>query len=396
MKIKYLLILMLLISFGSIGAVAFTPGLPMIAQFFAISSAKAELTVTWYLFGYTIGQLLYGPLANRYGSKNTIVVGAVIEIIGAIGCIASYYANSFELLIVSRFIMALGAGGGLTMSFTISSTLCSHKENASVLSLLTIAFAITPGIGVFIGGVLVSYYDWISTFYFMVLYGFIILLLGRTLPEVFAEKKMDSLNPRKLLHNYLNQFNRPVIFGGLLMGSGTCIVYTFAALAPFIAMDVIGVTPQIYGLYNFIPVIGMLIGSLLASHFSKIYTPEKSIKLGLLTILAGVSLLFLGFVLFAHNILSLFVPMFVIYIGSSFLFGNGSALALRNADDKSNASALMSFINTSSAAIAVMLLAFFPIRTAIILPLLYLGYLLLGSIWFLLLQLKRLPVTNNK
>ncbi len=114
MKMKYLLILMLLISFGSIGAVSFTPGLPMIAPFFAISSQKSELTVTWYLLGYTIGQLLYGPLANRYGSRNTIIISAILEIIGATGCIASYHLHSFELLIISRAVMALGAGGGLT------------------------------------------------------------------------------------------------------------------------------------------------------------------------------------------------------------------------------------------------------------------------------------------
>lgn len=396
MKLRYLLILMLLISFGSIGAVAFTPGLPMITEFFVVSSATAELTVTWYLLGYTLGQLLYGPLANRYGSRNTIIIGALIEVIGAIGCIASHYIHSFELLIVSRFIMALGAGGGLTMSFTISSKLCSHKENARVISLLTIAFAITPGIGVFIGGILVSYYGWVSSFYFMLIYGVMILLLGRTLPEVVIENKMDALNPKTLLRNYLNQLKRPVIFGGLLVGSGTCIVYTFAALAPFIAMDAMGASPKIYGTYNFIPVIGMMLGSLLASYLSKAHTPEKSIKFGLFLGLAGVILLFFGFILFAHNILSLFVPMFIIYIGFSLIFGNSSALALRDTDDKSNASALMSFINMGSAVIVIMLLSFFPIHAIIALPVLYLGYLFLAVIWFLLLQVKHLPATDNK
>lgn len=389
MKMKYLLILMLLISFGSIGAVAFTPGLPMIAQFFAISSQKAELTVTWYLLGYTIGQLLYGPLANRYGSKNTIIIGAVLEIIGATACIASYYVHSFELLIISRAIMALGAGGGLTMAFTLASKLCTAKESAAVISLLSIAFAITPGIGIFIGGVLVSYYGWISSFYFMFAYGLVVLLLGRTLPEVFSTRKMDALNPKKLMHNYLNQVKRPVVLGGLLVGSTTCIIYTFSALAPFIAMQVIGVTPQAYGIYNFIPVVGMLSGSLLSSHMSKNYSPEKSIKLGLSIMLVGAFALFIMLSLFAHNALSLFAPMFIIYIGGSFIFGNGSALALRETNDKSNASALMSFINMGSTTICVLLIGVFHVHNAIVMPLLFLGYLFLGVIWYLLLLMKK-------
>ncbi|MCE3268500.1 MAG: hypothetical protein K0R49_752, partial [Burkholderiales bacterium] len=129
---------------------------------------------------------------------------------------------------------------------------------------------------------------------------------------------------------------------------------------------------------------------------SKIYSPEKSIKLGLFISLVGVFLLFLGFMLFAHHILSLFAPMFIIYIGFSFIFGNSSALALRGADDKSNASALMSFINMSSAVIVVMLLSFFPMHAIITLPAMYLGYLCLGIIWFLLLQVKHLPAVDNK
>lgn len=380
---------MLLISFGSIGAVSFTPGLPMIAQFFAIPSQEAQLTVTWYLLGYTVGQLLYGPLANRYGSKNTIVIGAILEIIGATGCIASYHLHSFELLIISRATMALGAGGGLTMAFTLASKLCAPKESAAVISLLSIAFAITPGIGIFIGGILVSYYGWISSFYFMFAYGIVILLLGRTLPEVFSQRKIDALSPKKLIQNYLNQIKRPVVLGGLLVGSSTCIIYTFSALAPFIALQIIGVTPQAYGMYNFIPVIGMLSGSLLSSHISKNYKPEKSIKLGLSIMFIGALALLIMLTLFAHDALSLFAPMFIIYIGCSFIFGNGSALALRDTEDKSNASALLSFINMGSTTIGVLLLGVFHVQSAIVMPLIFLGYLLLGVIWYLLLLIKK-------
>jgi DHA1 family bicyclomycin/chloramphenicol resistance-like MFS transporter len=385
MKRQYLIILMLLISFGSIGAVAFTPGLPMIAQFFAISNAKSELTVTWYLLGYTIGQLLYGPLLNRYGSKKTIGIMATIAAIGTIGCIQSHYTHSFGLLLLSRFIMAIGAGGGLTVSFAIASKLSAPKESAGVISLLTISFAITPGLGVFIGGILVNYYGWISPFYFMLVYSIIILFMSKMLPEVFAQKQLDALNPKKLFHNYINQFKRPVIFGGLLGGSGTCIIYTFAAVAPFIAIEIMKISPKTYGVYNFIPVIGMLSGSLLSRYLSNRYTPERIIKLGLFIGLVGVLLLFFSLTLFNHNALSLFAPAFLVYIGSSFIFSNSSALALREADDKSNASALMSFINMSSAVIMVMLLTFFPIHTPMILPLLYLGYIFLGTLWFLLL-----------
>mgnify|MGYP000458669448 CR=1 FL=1 len=384
MKIKYLIILMLLISFGSIGAISFTPGLPLIANFFSINSQQAGLTVTWYLFGYMLGQLLYGPLANRYGSRTTIILASTIEIISAIMCIASSYIHSFELLLIGRFCMALGAGGGLTMSFIISSKICHEKEHARVISLLTIAFAITPGLGVFIGGFLVSHCGWVSSFYFMLIYGISILILGSLLPEVVHNKVLDALAPKRLINSYINQFNRQVVFGGLLVSSGTCVVYTFAALAPFIAMNIIGITPEQYGIYNFVPVIGMVIGSLLANYLGKIFEPKKSIKIGLLISLFGVIILFMSLKTYPHLVISLFAPMFLIYIGFSFIFGNGSAIALSSSKDKSNASALMSFVNMSYAVIIVMVLGLFPIHSALILPLLFIIYITFGIVCYFL------------
>ena len=116
---KNLLILTLLISFGSIGAVFFTPGLPEIVQHFHITSGKAELTITWYLIGYSVGQLLYGPMAHTLGGCRTILVGALLALLGSVICIISGIENSFIGLLMGRTIMGAGAGSGLKMTFTI-------------------------------------------------------------------------------------------------------------------------------------------------------------------------------------------------------------------------------------------------------------------------------------
>ena len=385
MKAKHLFILMLLISFASIGAVAFTPSLPQIATFFNISNQKAELTVTWYLVGYALGQLLYGPLANRYGSTKTIMIGSIIEIIGAIGCILAAPAHSFVMLIISRCIMALGAASGLKMTFTLSSKLCNVNESARVMSLLTMAFAITPGLGVFIGGILVTYFNWTSSFYLMVAYGLMILLLSRSLPEVYQIKDLQALQLKILLHNYKKQFqSNSVIFGGLLVGLGSCVVYSFTALAPFIAMDTMGISPTLYGMYNFIPVVGILIGSLASNHLGKIWSPKTSLKFGLSISTVGVLLLIALLYLFP-NVISLFAPMVIIYFGLSFIFGNSAALALQHTEDKGNASAVMSFINMGSAFIVVMALGYIHTHSIMLLPLVFLGFMILGAIWYKLL-----------
>jgi len=386
MKKSQVLAIMLLISFGSIGAVAFTPGLPEIANYFGVSTSTADLCVTWYLIGYTIGQLFYGPLTNRFGSRKTIIIGAIVEIIGAIGCIVSAPTHSFTLLLIARATMAVGAGSGLTLAFILTSKLAAPDKSARTISLLTIAFAVTPGLGVFAGGILLEYFSWTSSFYLMCVYGVLILAIGLALPEVIQEKNIKALHPITILTHYFAQLKSlPVILGGLLVGSGTCFVYTFAALAPFIAMDIMHMSTAQYGTYNFIPVAGMIIGSLLANLMGKKHSTTTMLKIGLTVTALGVIGLVACLNLLPQNYLSLFAPMFVIYIGLSFVFGNSSALALSKATDKSNASAMMSFINMGSAVVVVSILALLNNQNIMLLPTLFAIFIIAGVIWFALL-----------
>src|SRR5271156_684920 len=114
-----LLTLLLMISFASVNAVLFTPALPNIAHFFAISDSTAQLTITWFLIGYALGQLLYGPLANRFGRKKALFVGIGLQIISSFICVASGLAHTYWLLVTGRLLLALGSGVGLKMAFTL-------------------------------------------------------------------------------------------------------------------------------------------------------------------------------------------------------------------------------------------------------------------------------------
>ena len=352
----YISVLALLISFGSIGAVCFTPGLPAIANYFSITDQEAQLTVTWYLWGYAFGQLLYGPLTNRFGSKAAVKIGAIMAMFGGILCVLSYFSHSFTLLLVARLIMALGAASGLKMTFTISNKLFSTEENARVLGLLTMAFAITPGLGVFLGGILVNLINWTAPFYLMIIYAFIILVLNKQLPEVYPLELRSTQGVSQIVKNYLAQFqNFNLICGGLLVGLGSCFVYIFAAISPFLIINIMQVSPERYGLYNFIPSLGILFGSLASSHLGKTWSPQKSLGLGLIASIFGSLFMLICIHFWKNNPFTIFIPITFIYFGLSFLFGNSAALALRNAKDVSNASAIMSFINMGSAFVATLI-----------------------------------------
>src|SRR5579872_5320134 len=162
-----LIVLLLLVSFGSVGAVLIAPALPAIQLFFNRSVGEAQLVITAYLAGYGLGQLPYGPMANGLGRKKTLMIGIIIAIFGSLLCVLSKTTHSFALLIFGRFVQALGACVGLKISFTMIADCFEQKEATRKVSQLIFAFAIMPGVAMAIGGWLTQMFDWQSCFYFL-------------------------------------------------------------------------------------------------------------------------------------------------------------------------------------------------------------------------------------
>src|SRR4029078_3396446 len=118
-KEPHIFILIIMCSFASMGAIIFTPALPEIGQFFHVAQGHSQLTISLFLLGYAIGQLIYGPLANRFGRKPAFFIGVFIATLGSLFSILSEPLQSFGLLIFGRVLEALGSSAGLVISFTI-------------------------------------------------------------------------------------------------------------------------------------------------------------------------------------------------------------------------------------------------------------------------------------
>ena len=363
--------LLLLISFASVNAVLFTPALPYIALFFNVTHAAAQETIVWFLIGYAFGQLLYGPIANRFGRKQALYMGISLQIISSLICILSGLIHVYSLLVLGRFLLALGSGVGLTMTFTLINECYESKIAAQKASYLMLAFAITPGVGVAVGGVLNMLYGWMSCFYAGAVYGLILLLCVTRLPETKKNLDLNALNISYLLKTYKNQFkNSQLILGGLLMAGATCVVYVFAATAPFIAIMIFGINSAEYGIANILPPIGMVLGSLVSAQLSKKYTIERVVQSGIIIAIVGVIIMLAGMLLKWPVLYCLFSPMIIIYFGLCFVFANASVLAMRNVSDKAHGSAVMSFMNMGAVTLLVLSLGLFPMKP-LLLPIMY-------------------------
>jgi MFS family permease len=355
--------LLLLISFASVNAVLFTPALPNIALFFGITEDKAQLTLSWFLVGYALGQLLYGPIANRFGRKPALYTGISLQIISSLLCVLSGYLHFYGLLIGARFLLALGSGVGLKMTFTLVNECYSPQIARQKISYLMLAFAITPGLGVALGGLLNTYWGWTSCFYAGFIYGLIMLILIIQLPETHKKLTLNALNINHLFQAYGSQFrNIRLIFCGFLMGSTTSFIYIFAAIAPFIAMNLFGMSSYEYGMANCLPPIGLIVGSLASARLSQEYSLHSMIQTGIWTVIMGVVLMFVMMLANISLIFSLFLPMMIVYCGLCFIMANTSVLAMEGVDDKAHGAAVMSFINVGFATLMVFGIAFFSIN----------------------------------
>jgi predicted MFS family arabinose efflux permease len=282
--------------------------------------------------------------------------------------------------------MALGASVGLKMTFTLISDCYTQTEATKLIASLLFAFAITPGLGVALGGFLVETFNWQSCFYFLAAYGVFLLLICMRLSETHLTLDKTALNLKTVLHNYYVQLNnRQLISCALLLGCGTATVYAFATLAPFIATKYLHLNPQQYGLYNLLPAIGMILGSPLASYLASRRSIFSNIKLGISIASLGVILMLITFAYGYINPCSLFLPMIIVYLGLSLIFTNASGLATSQASNKANASAMMNFINMATAVICVLLLGLIPNSPVLLMPFLYCGLMLASVIIFILL-----------
>lgn len=360
-KEPHIIILIIISSFASMGAVIFAPALPEIARYFHISEGHSQLTITLFLLGYALGQLIYGPLANRLGRKPAFYIGILIATLGSLISIASEPLHSFTALIIGRLLEALGSSAGLVISFTIIGDHYYPEQARRIVAYLMLAFAIVPGVATFIGGVLVTHYHWISCFYFLLVYGLLLFIPAYCLLETATELKKDALQLRQIIKNYRIAFNNKLLVTTtFFFGLSSMCVYIYVASAPFVAIDYLKISPQAYGLIGLIPFMGTALGSLISVRLSLLLSATALMRTGLIVNAISAILLTTLFYLGIINLTVLILCGFILMFGNCLLVGSGASIATSTSADKANASAIMNFINVGMVMLGTFILALAP------------------------------------
>jgi Bcr/CflA subfamily drug resistance transporter len=363
--------LIILSAFASMGAALITPALPSISQYFGISSGHAQLTVTAFLTGYALGQLIYGPLANRFGRKPTFYIGIDIATLGSLFSIMSAPTNSFDLMITGRLFEALGSSVGLVVCFTIINDFYFPEQARKMIGFMSLAFAIVPGVAIAIGGFITQYLQWLFCFYFLFIYGFMLILPAVTLPETITQYDKNALHGKYLLSGYLKMFkNKKLMAYSFIYGLTCASIYIFSAQGPLLGIHRLGYAPAVYGMMGLIPYAGAVVGSMITINFSKKLSANHMILIAMVCEFTASIIMLVCFAIGCFNIFTLIFPMILFMAGHALLVSNAAGQAIMQSDDKANASAVTNFIGVATGVLGTFALSTMHFHSVLLLPIL--------------------------
>lgn len=390
--------LVLLMSFYSVGAMFFAPALPIIANDFSLSPSMMQFFVSIYLLGVSFGQLIYGPLSNRFGRKQAVFVGIYLTMVGiSIAIVASWF-HWYGLLVFSRCLTGLGAAVGMVMNFTFIHDVYQHEQARKIIAYILMVSAIMPGIASTIGGYIIDTFDWHAVLYFLLVYCLIVLVICRRLSETSSCYDPDACKISHIFYGYRQQFsNGMLVRGALVMGGNTALIYVFSAISPFVMVNDQGLSSEKYGSLMLIPSIGLLLGSFLSARLVKIFKTSQVISLGLGCIFLSTCLLLIIFGLFSLTNGAIFALMFFMYMGIALCYSNVSTLTLKTSSNTPNGSAVISFINTTMTMVAVFIIQLFRLSNMIAMSILLVSIALFMITLYLMLlnKIKNLTINSN-
>ncbi len=358
-KSYLILILGLLTAIGPFSIDMYLPAFPDIARSLHTDVAQVMLSLSSFFIGISAGQLIYGPLLERFGRKKPLYAGLCIYILASIGCAM---AVSVEALILFRLLQALGGCAGMVAARAIVRDLFEVNDNAKVFSTLMLVVAVSPIIAPTFGGYVTAALGWRYVFAMLIVVGIIIILgVYFFLPESKKPDPAFSLKPGAILKIFSGIIRQPQFYIYALTGAVSYAgLYAYISGSPYVFMEIFKVNEKQYGWIFALIATGIIGASQVNNMALKRFSSERIIKIALgFQSTIGIMLVVLTWLGWS----GLFTTIFLIFLFlccQGFIFPNSSALTLaRFGHNAGSASALMGAIQMSIGALASAMVSFF-------------------------------------
>lgn len=396
-KKKYLSLVLVLGSLTALGPFSidmYLPGFTGIAEDLNTSVSNVSLTLSSYFIGISAGQLLYGPLLDRFGRKKPLYIGLLVYILASLCC---YFVTSIDYFIGLRFIQAVGSCAASVAAMTMVRDLFPIKEIPKVFAKLMLVLGLSPMLAPTLGGYITSDFGWHMVFLVLTFMGIAVLLAAKFfLPSKYEPDTSISLKPKPIITNFLFVLKEPQFytyaFTGAIAFSG---LFTYVASSPVIFMDIYNVDEKVYGWIFALLSVSFIGTSQLNSFLLRKYTSEQLIQSGLK----------LQFVISAFFALGIYFDLFNLYgvIGMLFLFlgclglcnPNTTALSLAPFEKNAgSASALMGAVQMGLGSLTSVFVGIFVVDSVFPVTLIFIGSSFLALL-ILHFGKKNIPLSEN-
>ncbi|MEQ9744666.1 multidrug effflux MFS transporter [Pectobacterium actinidiae] len=349
----FIAILSALMAFTSLSTDIYLPAMPIMAKEL---QGDVELTITGFLIGFCIAQLIWGPLSDHLGRRIPLFIGMVLFIIGSVGCALS---TDMLQIVFWRVFQALGACTGPMLARAMIRDLFSRTRAAQMLSTLIIVMAIAPIAGPLLGGQLIKVTSWHTIFWLLAVIGVVMLISLRWLPETLPEDRWVKASLPNAFRNYY-----ALLTNANFMRFTLCLTfyyvaaYAFITGSAFVYITYFGIDPQHYGWLFALNIVGVMGMSVVNRRLVQRYPLEKLLKFAVLIAAAASFVLAIGTKLHIGGIILIVVSVFVFFSMNGIIAATSTAAALDAVPNMAgSASALIGSLQYGSGIISSLLLA---------------------------------------
>jgi len=394
-KQRYFFTVLILGSLTALGPFSidmYLPGFPAIAKTFNTTTAQVSLSLSSFFIGIAVGQLLYGPLLDRFGRKKPLYAGLLVYIITSIGC---YFAGTLQLLIILRFLQAIGSCAAGVAAMAMVRDLFPVEENAKIFAFLILILGASPMIAPTVGGYVTGAWNWHIIFVILTFMAVAILfavIFG--LPESYKPDKNYSLKPGPIITSFLTVAKEPQFYTYALTGSFAFAgLFVYVSGSPVVFMEVFKVSSKTYGWIFAGLSVGFIGSSQVNNLLMKKFKSEQIIRVAII-IQTIVTVLFLvGAVVGWYGLGGTLLMTFLMLCCIGTLSPNASALSLAPFEKNAGvASSLMGAIQLGLGALSSLSISFFTGKSSVPMTSIMAGSTLIA---FIILFIGRRHITKT-
>ncbi len=316
----------LLVALTPLGTDSYVPTLPAIAQAFGAPVSSVQFTVTTFFFGIAAGQLVWGPLSDRFGRKPVLLCGLVLYLVSALACLG---ADSLAAIALWRFVQGLGMSSGPVIARTIVRDLHSHEQAARMLARMMVVFGIVPIAAPLLGAQLLVWWGWQGSFGLLAVVALALLAsVGPGLPET-APRSNGAVSPARIVMTFAQILRDPRFVAPFCVMLGVQLgIFAFVTNSAFVLVEALGLSAREYSFLFATVMIGQIAGAW--------FTSRMVMRLGMAGMLRfGTRLAFASGAVAAglawggvDHWLAIVLPFMVFMFAASCVMPNATAAAL--------------------------------------------------------------------